>query len=95
MKLRKWLTAGIFVVALAGLVMPSYAADTTGTAKDTVKTNVQKKTTGYIASKDGKSYHKPSCALAKNIKPENLVTFKTKAEAEKAGYSPCKVCFKA
>jgi len=93
MKLRRLLAVGIFFMALAGLVVPVYAADTKVTA-DAVKT-VQKKATIYVASKDGKAFHVPGCALAKNIKPANLVKFKSKAEAEKAGYSACKVCLKA
>ena len=46
----------------------------------------------YVASRNSNKYHYPSCVWAKKIKQSNLVTFKSKAEAQKAGYIPCKVC---
>ena len=46
----------------------------------------------YVASKNGTSYHLPDCPGAKQIKPENKVEFKTKEEAEKAGYKPAGNC---
>lgn len=46
----------------------------------------------YVGSSDRKIYHLPSCKWAKKIKSQSLVKFKTKQEAEKAGYRPCKVC---
>ena len=45
-----------------------------------------------IGSKDSNKYHLPTCGIAKNIKPENKVEFKSPADAVKAGYSPCGVC---
>ncbi len=47
---------------------------------------------GYVASKSGTKYHLPWCSGAKRIKEENKVFFKTKEEAEKAGYSPASNC---
>ena len=46
----------------------------------------------YVASKEGVNFHKPSCGLVVNITPENKIIFKTKEEAQKAGYKPCGVC---
>ena len=46
----------------------------------------------YVASKSGKKYHLPWCSGAKTIKPENLLTFGSKEEAEKAGYTPAGNC---
>ena len=47
---------------------------------------------GYVASKSGTKYHLPWCSGAKRIKEENKIYFKTKEEAEKAGYSPASNC---
>ncbi|GEM_PF-1763082 len=46
----------------------------------------------FVASKDSTKYHLADCGVAKNIKPENQVCFKTQEEAQKAGYSPCGIC---
>lgn len=43
----------------------------------------------FVASKNSTKYHWPWCSYAKNIKPENQVWFKSEAEAQAAGYSPC------
>ncbi len=45
-----------------------------------------------VGSKDSDKYHLPTCGIAKNIKPENKVEFKSPADAVKAGYTPCGVC---
>ncbi len=45
-----------------------------------------------VASKGSDKYHLPGCGIAKSIKPENKIEFKSPAEAAKAGYSPCGVC---
>jgi hypothetical protein len=46
----------------------------------------------YVASKNSKVFHKPSCRSAARIKPENLVTYNSREEAIAAGKSPCKIC---
>jgi hypothetical protein len=46
----------------------------------------------YVASKNSKVFHKPDCRWAKRIKPANLVTYSSRAEAIEAGKRPCKVC---
>ncbi|MFA5722050.1 MAG: hypothetical protein WC940_00410 [Candidatus Paceibacterota bacterium] len=40
----------------------------------------------YIASSRGKYYYPIDCGLAKNLKEENKIYFKTKEEAEDKGY---------
>jgi hypothetical protein len=45
-----------------------------------------------VASKSGTKYHLPTCAGAKQIKPENLVSFASASAAEAAGYSPAGNC---
>ncbi len=46
----------------------------------------------YMASKNGTKYYLPTCSGAKRIKPENVVWFATKADAEAAGLGPAANC---
>jgi beta-lactamase superfamily II metal-dependent hydrolase len=45
---------------------------------------------GYIGNKNTKKFHKPTCQSLPA--PQNRVYFKTRDEAIKAGYVPCKIC---
>lgn len=47
---------------------------------------------GYVGSKNGTKYHLPWCSGAQRILEENKVWFRTKAEAEAAGYTPASNC---
>ncbi len=40
----------------------------------------------YVGSKNSNKYYKPTCSWAKKIKPNNLVCFQNKEEAEQKGY---------
>jgi len=56
-------------------------------------TESQIKTSGaYVGSIKSDKFHYPWCQWAKKIKPENEIWFKTREEAIKANYKPCKVC---
>jgi micrococcal nuclease len=46
----------------------------------------------YIGNKNSKKFHLPDCQWAEKIAPGNRVYFKSRDEAIKAGYEPCKVC---
>jgi hypothetical protein len=46
----------------------------------------------YYGSSKSNKYHYRSCRWAHKIHAFNLVVFKDKTEAKKAGYIPCKVC---
>jgi Adenosine deaminase len=46
----------------------------------------------YVGSATSRKYHLPDCRYARKIKPEHLVVFSSKEEAEARGYEPCKVC---
>ncbi len=46
---------------------------------------------GIIASKKGTKYYLPQCYGA-TIKPENIIIFRTAAEAQKAGYQLAAAC---
>ena len=49
-------------------------------------------TGAYVGSKTSDKYHLPWCSGAKRIKAENQIWFTTKAEAERAGYTPAGNC---
>lgn len=46
----------------------------------------------YVGSKNSNKYHKKTCPSAKKIKSYNKITFKSKAQAKRMGYKPCKKC---
>ncbi|MGB2862454.1 MAG: Ada metal-binding domain-containing protein [Sedimentisphaerales bacterium] len=46
----------------------------------------------YVASKSSNVFHKSECRWGKNISAQNLVSYKSKDEAIKAGKRPCKTC---
>ncbi|MEN9622090.1 MAG: hypothetical protein RLZZ67_524 [Candidatus Parcubacteria bacterium] len=88
-----------FRLEAPGPAADSDASTTTQTAplapEPTTKTaskTLQKQVKAYVASKTGTKYHLPTCIGAKGIKEANRVWFATKAEAEKAGYSPAGNC---
>lgn len=45
-----------------------------------------------VASKSGSKYHLPTCPGAKQIKPDNLISFTSIAAAEAAGYTAAANC---
>lgn len=47
---------------------------------------------GYIGNKNSKKFHRPDCQWAQKIAPHNRVVFRSREEAVRAGYVPCKVC---
>jgi len=46
----------------------------------------------YVASKNSKVFHKPECYWVRRISPKNLVGYKSRKEAIRAGKRPCKQC---
>lgn len=46
----------------------------------------------YVGSRKSDKYHLKSCQHAKRIHAENLVEWKTTADAKAAGYIACKTC---
>lgn len=47
---------------------------------------------GYIGNKNSKKFHRSDCQWAQKIAAHNRVVFRSREEAIKAGYVPCKVC---
>ncbi|OGI16412.1 MAG: hypothetical protein A3J63_01870 [Candidatus Moranbacteria bacterium RIFCSPHIGHO2_02_FULL_40_12b] len=48
----------------------------------------------FAGSKNSNKYHIPTCRWAKQIKPQNLVCFKSAEDAAQKGYQPDKNCVK-
>lgn len=46
----------------------------------------------YIASVNGKKYHKLDCRFVEQINDENKVFYHSESEAEEDGKEPCKTC---
>jgi len=55
------------------------------------KSSAAPSASGYAASKSSKKFHTAGCDAVGKIKPENLVTFKTREEAA-SGREPAKDC---
>lgn len=47
---------------------------------------------GFSASKTSSVFHKSDCRLAQNISTDNLVSYRNRDEAVRAGKRPCKRC---
>jgi len=62
--------------------------------KDTTLAKITPQNCAYVGSKNSNKYHLPTCRWAKQIKPENLVCFKTLEEAQARNYQPDKNCVK-
>ena len=46
----------------------------------------------YIGNARSKKFHRQDCAFAQQISPSNRVQFRSRDEAIRQGYQPCKVC---
>jgi Metal binding domain of Ada len=74
-------------LALAVLMLASSLAVAGESSRNAEQTKV-----AYVASVIREPFHRSTCKWADKISPSNLQTFKTRAEAIKAGHRPCKVC---
>lgn len=81
--------------------MPQPASEKVQFSKDTalaeqllppVSDLVKADAEGVIASKTGTKYHRRDCPGAKQIKPENQISFASVAAAMAAGYTPANNC---
>ncbi|MCD4716389.1 MAG: hypothetical protein K8R45_06565, partial [Desulfobacterales bacterium] len=46
----------------------------------------------YLGNRNSYRFHRPGCRYAKKISRKNGIRFKSRYEAFRAGYSPCKRC---
>jgi hypothetical protein len=76
----------------SGIIVDDSSVNSTmGADKNNISTSVLSKG-GYVASKNGKMYYSVGCSGIKRIKPENIIRFNSKEDAEKAGYSLSALC---
>jgi len=70
--------------------------DTAGAAPGSTQTASQTAAgtlpTTFVASKNGRVFHRPDCRWAQNISADNLVRYQTREEALASGKKPCKSC---
>ncbi|MFA6096331.1 MAG: Ada metal-binding domain-containing protein [Candidatus Paceibacterota bacterium] len=78
----------------AGIVQNATAVSGESVKPDSTVTSSQNKVKAYVASKNSKIFHVPSCSSALKIKEENKVWFSSKEEAEGGGFSPHSACIK-
>lgn len=57
-----------------------------------LSSDVSEKEVVYVGSVNSNKYHRLSCIWANKIKSKNLIGFKSKKDAKKYEYVPCKVC---
>jgi beta-lactamase superfamily II metal-dependent hydrolase len=82
---QSWSTTGTAPKATASAV----AWPATAAASTTAATVSQGP---FVGSSKSDKYHYPSCSSAEKIKPANLVTFSSSADARAQGYVPCGRC---
>lgn len=63
-----------------------------GVSTNTPANNSSTSSGSVVASKNGTKYHYPWCAGAKQISPQNLITFNSIEEARAAGLTPASNC---
>lgn len=69
----------------------SYYENSKSTSTKTSSTTNTDSKLIYASSKSD-VYHAAGCKYVQRIKPENLITFSSRKDAEKAGYRACKEC---
>jgi hypothetical protein len=92
---KQLILAGFLVLALLAVSgAPAFGQDVGGgkTGRYAVRPRGDAGSYKFVASKNSNEYHWPVCKLAKSIKPEDRITFKSAKEAQAAGYVHCKVC---
>jgi hypothetical protein len=52
----------------------------------------QETETIYIGNKRTYTLHRPSCPYVKKIPDKNKITFRSRSDAIKIGYTPCRYC---
>ena len=84
-----------FILALllaAPLWSAAYYLGAAETDKPEKAKESEQRQTVYYASKTSRVYHRLTCEYVDKIKKENLVSFTSKDEAEKAGKRGCLKC---
>jgi len=78
------------------LIVPKTSASSEGQAQPTdiaVQTaSPEAQDQGFVAAKNGKVFHKPTCPHARRMKDNTKVTFSKRNEAVASGRRPCLTC---
>lgn len=78
------------------LIVPKTSASSEGQAQPTdtaVQTAAaEAKEEGFVAAKNGKVFHKPTCPHARRMKDNTKVTFSKRDDAVASGRRPCLTC---
>jgi hypothetical protein len=89
------LGAGVYVgTTTMGIVVPLEPKEAPKAEKPVIAPVIAPRVQSgqYVAARTGKVYYLPWCGVAKRIKEANKVWFLTKADAERAGYTPATNC---
>ncbi|OGZ34488.1 MAG: hypothetical protein A2174_02605 [Candidatus Portnoybacteria bacterium RBG_13_41_18] len=75
--------------SISEMINSDQGSETGNTVEDqnTTQTSLTSDKGILVASKNGTKYYWPWSSWAKRIKPENLIWFKSEADAQKAGFS--------
>ena len=84
-----WIEAGRPPLDEDAMTQTANEAATTETADGEPAASANAK---LVGSRNSTKFHTPDCTHVQRIKAENVVTFGTVAEAERAGRSWCSVC---
>ncbi len=98
--MRRWMQISAYVVvmglvasaSLSVLAPPACAEKTAKATSTSKKTGQQKGVAKYIGNAESKKYHQASCEFVKKMTKNNRVEFSSPEQAEKAGYTACKIC---
>jgi hypothetical protein len=78
----------------AGIAQNAMSVSEGSDKQDNTVTSAESKVKSYVASKNSKIFHVPSCSSALKIKEENKVWFSSEEEAGAGGFSPHSACIK-
>jgi hypothetical protein len=79
------------LLLLGSLLQPALAL-APGPAPTTPTERADQKEQTVYGSRRSNVYHRATCRYVRQINPDNLISFPSRAEAEKGGYRACKVC---
>ncbi|MBP7053200.1 MAG: hypothetical protein KBE65_19510 [Phycisphaerae bacterium] len=77
---------------LLGATKDAPGAETQGPAQLLLQTPAVTSPSTFVASRNGRAFHRPGCRWAQNISADNMVRYQTREEALAGGKKPCKSC---
>ena len=84
----RWFLGSVLVFALLqGFAPASYAQ-----RQPDLEVQQDKQEFAYFGSRKSNVFHAPNCQYVQRIKSGNVVGFRSRDEAIKMGFRPCRVC---